>query len=48
VAEVLARCDRARYAGSAGGPDADLRTEGAALVDALDAAGLARARRPSP
>ena len=48
VAEVLARCDRARYAGSAGGPDADLRTEGAALVDALDAAGFARARRPSP
>jgi hypothetical protein len=47
VAEVLARCDRARYAGGVGGPDAELRAEGAALIDALDAAGLARARRPS-
>ena len=45
VADVLARCDRARYAGMGTAPEADLRAEAAAVIDALDAAGLARMPR---
>ena len=48
VADMLSRCDRARYAGAGTGVDADLRSEAAALLDALDAAGLARAQRNAP
>ena len=48
VADMLARCDRARYAGAGSGIDADLRSEAAALLDVLDTAGLMRAQRSAP
>ncbi len=45
IAELLVRCDRARYApGAEGASVADLQREARAAIDALEAAGLRRAK----
>jgi hypothetical protein len=41
VSELLSRCDRARYSGAGAGGPTELSTEASAIIDALEAAGIA-------